>query len=78
MKHILEFDSYEHADELQRVIHAEDMASFIWDFQQYLRNKWKYEEFPKDMTPDDLINKIWDDWHDMKADAGIDLDRLWS
>jgi D-hexose-6-phosphate mutarotase len=39
-----------------------------WDFQQQLRTYWKYTDL-SDMTAEQLIDKLWDEWHETMAGA---------
>jgi hypothetical protein len=43
MKAILEFELPEDQHAFQRTTKALDLASVLWDMDQYLRNKMKYE-----------------------------------
>jgi len=56
--------------EWKRQAKAEDMAFFLWDFQQYLRAQNKYGD------PPDEIETIYEKWFEMLSDHGIILDDL--
>ena len=73
----IEFNLPEEREEHMRTVHADDLCSFIWDFQQYLRQIWKYENLDG-KTSQELINEIWEAWHDKLTENNIDIDSLWS
>ena len=73
MKRLLKYITYRLAnrsEEFKRATRADEMASFMWDFQQYLRGQWKYGDPPDD------IEKIYDTWFEMMRESGFDLDAL--
>lgn len=72
MKAILKFDLSDPEDRTDhyRCVRARDMASFIWDFQQYLREQVKYNE--KDVNQREIYEK----WFEYLNDADINLDNL--
>ena len=55
--------------EYRRVLKTDDLCSFMWDYEQYLRGQWKYDG-------EDDIEAIYEKWWEMKRDNGIDLDDL--
>lgn len=72
-------------DEIQikRAVKAKDMCSFIYDFKEYLRREWKrIENIEKpteyDINRDKIADILFQEYNDMLADHGIDLDELWS
>jgi hypothetical protein len=67
----LTFQLPEEDADFQRASRADGLCSFIWDFQQYLREQWKYAD-----TPDD-INTIYEKWFEYLNENNIDLDRLY-
>lgn len=72
MMSVLQFDLPEEREEFERATKATDLCSFIWDFEQYLRGQWKYDDPPDD------INAIWNKWHELKNEEGINMDKLYS
>ena len=70
MKTTITFNLPEDDYEYNLANSAGDMASFMWDFQQYLRSQWKYAD-----TPDD-IEAIYNKWFEMLGDNNINLDKL--
>ena len=78
MKAILEFDladSYDKMDHL-RAIKALDMASALWDMDQYLRSQTKYapDSMPSEVC--DALIETRDKLHEIMNDHSIDLDEL--
>ena len=70
MKVTLEFNLPDDRLDHIQAVSASDMAMFLWDFQQYLREQRKYGEPPDD------IDKIYEKWFEMLVDNGLDMDRL--
>ena len=58
-------------EEYKRAAKADNLCSFIWDYQQYLRGQWRYDG-------EDNIEKIYDTWFDMLNDNGININELYS
>ena len=54
-----------------RAVAADDMASVLWDFDQYLRGEAKYKG-------DEVAEKIRDKLWEIMNEHGIDLDVLWT
>ena len=78
MKAILEFDfenEFDKADHL-RAIKSTDLASALWDMDQYLRSKTKYA--PDSMPPEvyEALLETRDKLHEIMSDHSIDLDEL--
>jgi len=71
MKAILKYKLPKDKADFERASRADDLCSFIWDFQQYLRGEWKYKE-----TPDD-IDTIYKKFNNELYEHNIDLDKLW-
>jgi len=71
MKAWLIFNLPEDQEAYERANNADDLCSFISDFESYLRGQWKWAEKPDD------IDAIYDKWFEMKSNKGIDMDRLW-
>ena len=71
MKVSITYNLPEEQEEYDRANKATDLCSFVWDFQQYLRDQWKYAEKP------DEIDKIYEKWFEMKNDNGIDLEKIY-
>ena len=69
MEAILKFNLPEDNTDYRQAVHASDMCSFLWDFQNYLRNQWKHDGT-------DNIEVIYEKWHEMLNDNAIDLDQL--
>ena len=78
MKGILKYNLPEEDSEFKRAIHSDNLCAFIWDFEQKLRSKWKYPT--KDMTDKqwEVIEKIWNMWHDTKAEEIPNFNELWN
>ncbi len=70
MKVILELDKQEDRLELNRVMKADEMASFIWDFKQTLKS---YAENGARKSP----KKIYQEFCDELYGCGINIDELW-
>lgn len=71
MKATLTFNLPEDQEDFARAAKVLDICSFIWEFEQYLRDQRKYEG-------KDDIDAIWDKWHELKADEGIELDKIYT
>ena len=71
MKYIT-YKLYTSRDDYKRAAKADDLCSFIWDYQQYLRGQWKYAEKPDD------IDKIYDKWFEMLNENNINMDELYT
>ena len=78
MKAILEFDINDRDDRVAhlRAIKSLDMASVLWDVDQYLRSQTKYA--PDSMSPEayDAFLEARDKLHEIMGDHSIDLDEL--
>jgi len=72
MKVILEFNLPEDEQEHRRCVHATDLCSFIWDFQDYLRTQHKYAD------PPEGIDKIYEKWFDLLGENDIHMDKLYT
>lgn len=75
MKKLLKFLGYKIytlGEEYKRSAKADDLCSFIWEFQQYLREQVRYAE-----TPDD-IDTIYARWFEELNDHNIDLEDIYS
>ena len=55
----------------RRIAACDDMAAFIWEFQQYLREQVRYG------NPPDDIEKIYSRWFEAMEDNGVIIDKLW-
>ena len=66
MKYIIETEDQ---DEFRRYFNGPRLYSAVWDFQQFLRSKWKY---------DDVTNETWwaasQELTDILVDHGIDME----
>ena len=73
MKAILEFDLTDPDDSTEhlRCVMATDAYSALWDIQQEIRKKWKYNEDEKEA---DYFYKFATDFSDILSNHGIDLD----
>ena len=72
MKTIFEVDDSFDADgpdKLLRMILADNMASALWDFSQWLRSEIKYDDKPYD--------KVQEAFFDFLDQEGINLDQIW-
>ena len=70
MKVILKLDKQEDILELNRLMKADEMASFIWDFKQILHD---YAESESRISP----KKICKEFCDQLFNKGINIDELW-
>ena len=68
MKATLEFNDERAA--FLRAVAADEMCEFIQSFSDYLRGQEKYDG-------KDDIGKIRETFHDLLAEAGINLDKLY-
>ncbi|MCP3894979.1 MAG: hypothetical protein GY706_10175 [Bacteroides sp.] len=62
---------YSARDEYKRAAKADDLCSFICDFENYLRGQYKWAE-----TPDD-IEQIREEWYRYLDENFINLDELY-
>lgn len=69
---VIKFTLPKEQEEYDRCNKALDLCSFIWDFQQYLREQVKYAEKPDD------IDTIFEKWFELLDTKNIDLDALYS
>jgi hypothetical protein len=78
MKGILEFDLDEPFDRVahMRAVKAVDIASALWDMDQYLRSQTKYA--PDIMHPEvyEALVETRDKLHEIMSEHSIDLDEL--
>ena len=70
---ILEFNLDDEYNDLRRYVAGPKMASFLWDFDQHLRAKSKYNENGDEA---EVYYKVRDEFHEMLRDEGLDLDDL--
>jgi hypothetical protein len=71
MKHIIEFDPYEDADELEVVINAKKWAGLAQEFRGYLRGVRKYGDRGEEVA--DILDELWDKLHELAGARGLDL-----
>ena len=64
-----EFDSYEEAYEINRLLNLNESHSLLWEIDQEIRSKLKYgeEKWLEDEDVQDFLDKI----RDMIAESGI-------
>ena len=55
-------------------VHAGDMCHALIDVEQMIRNKWKYGHDCE--TPDELIDKIREEFYDIIAERNLDLNQM--
>ena len=60
------YDGIEERDEATDAINVGEFRSFIWDFEQALRAKWKWGEWDSEETQK-VIEELWETWHEGKA-----------
>jgi hypothetical protein len=67
MTTILNFSDQDHEDnlKLKRMLAADDLCYFIWEWESYLRRLYKNE----DTT---TVDSLWENWHEMKSNAVLD------
>ena len=70
MKAKLEFTLPEDSFDYRRMSKVDDICSFMWEFQQYLRTQVKYAEKPDD------AEAIYKKWFEMLHDEDLDMDKL--
>ena len=73
----LTFKLPEEQEEFNRCTHADNLCSFIWEFEQWLRREAKYVDLDG-VKAEDYIDKIRDKWWEMKGEEGVNLDELWT
>jgi hypothetical protein len=74
MKKLIKYITYKlynFRQEYKRSAQADNLCSFIWDYQQYLRGLNKY-------GPPTDIDEIYQKWFDMLDENGINLDEIYS
>lgn len=74
MKAKLMFQLPEEREEFKRATKADDLCSFIWEFENYLRSVYN----GKITIEGDIIDTITDKWHDLKEDASVHLEEIWN
>jgi len=52
---------------IKRYAHVDDVFDFIYEFEQTLRNYWKWQEFESEETAE-FVDKLWDKWHELKSE----------
>jgi hypothetical protein len=57
----LRFKGEDAADRAKLALQAPAMSSAIWEFKNFLRNIYKYEELPEDQAA--LVERIRDGFH---------------
>ena len=72
MKAIIQFNLPEEEQEYKRCNSATDLCSFIWDFQNYLREQWKYREAPADAY------QIYQAFFEILQENNINLEEIYS
>ena len=55
-------------DEAINALHALDYKMIVWDFENELRGKRKYGEYSDETH--EVLDELWDRWHDIKAERG--------
>jgi len=60
-------------EEFLRIASADQLCSFIWDFQSYLRTQVRY----RDSSNRDDIHKIYETWFEMMRDAGVNIEIIY-
>lgn len=66
MKVTIEMDGFEERAEIEQMLNAGKVLSFLWEFQQHLRQLWKYEE-----ASEVNIEELRERWYDLKAECGV-------
>lgn len=72
MEMILKFDPELDAEYFRRLAAADNLCSFITDFQEYLRGQWKYSEKPDD------IGRIYDRWFEIMSGNGVNMENIYT
>ena len=78
MKAYLEFDLNDIDDRFshKRAVKADDLMSFIWDFDELLRDYIKYDTtYTAEQL--DAIENLKEQFNEMLYDKGINIDELW-
>ena len=68
MKITLEFDDSDARSDAIDALCALDYKMIIWDFENELRAKWKYGEYGDETH--EVLDELWDRWHEIKAERG--------
>ena len=68
----LNFNDQDHEDtlKLKRMIAADDLCNFIWEFEGYLRGLYKHD------VPF-TIDSLWENWHEMKSNEVLSAMDAW-
>lgn len=70
----LEFEFGEEQADFLLAVKALDLALSLWDVDQHLRSKLKYEELEDDVH--DALQEVRDKLWEIMGERGVDLDRL--
>lgn len=76
-KAILEFDLNDFDDKMShmRAVQSLDMASSLWDIEQYFRKEIKYNE-SLSQEAYDALEKARDEFYRILSEHNIDIDKL--
>jgi len=67
----LQFDLPEEQEESNIAIHAGKTFSFIEDFENWLRRKYKHEDFDNTKLAEFEYEEILEKWYEMKNDNDV-------
>lgn len=71
MKATMEFDLYEERDEFDEAVNGRKYKMVLWNMDQYLRGKLKYEDLPEGV--EDALQKTRDKLHELADDEGVEV-----
>ena len=71
----LDDDNFGDREEFARIRHTTDICSALWDFENYLRQLYKYTELGE--REDKMVNNIADKYYEIMREHGINLDELY-
>ncbi len=69
----IEFDFWNNKDELQQMMRSGDVESAVWEFEQELRQLWKYDDLERFKDKDDVIDHIRERFYEIFNETGIEL-----
>ena len=67
-----EFDSIEEQEDILTVANAENWKLAVWELQQFLRSKIKYEEYSKEVY--DTFECVQEELNDIIISKGLKFD----
>ena len=68
----IEFNTIEEKDELELCINANKWYNIVWDYNEYLRSRLKYDELSDDAYK--AIEEVREKLHELLNDEGLKID----